>query len=85
MEEKIAQFLEKAGFNINPGEPLGIQLIRYFEDQYGISLLNLLEKEWLEEQANKDYDDEFFDIIRSHLDESDVPAYNKKLNIITSF
>lgn len=84
MEDKITLFLEKAGFQVNPGEPLGIQLIRYFESEYDVSLLNLLEKEWLEEQAGNDYNDEFFNLIRSHLDEQDIPAYDKKMKILAA-
>ena len=39
MNEKIKQFLNDAGFEGKDQEPAALQLLRYFESEYGVSLL----------------------------------------------
>ena len=69
MNDKIKQFLENAGFSVDADEPATLQLLRYFEAEYGVNLLALLEQEWLDEQLNADMDHYDFEVLREFLDE----------------
>ena len=61
MNEKIIQFLADAGFEGSTEEPVALQLLRYFEAEYDVSLLPLLEKEWVDEQIERELTEKHFE------------------------
>ncbi len=85
MEEKIIRFLKDAGYENTSGEPAAMQLIRYFEDTYGVSLMALLEREWMEDQLNKDSAHYDFKTLRDVLDPQYVEDFDDTIARIGTY
>lgn len=79
MKEKIKEFLAHAGYDAATGDAVGMHLLRYFEEEYGVSLMGLIEQEWLEEQMAQDLGDIDFQSLRDAVDERDLPALDRDL------
>ena len=54
MSLKIRSFLANAGFPVDPNVHAPAELIRYFESEYDMDVLGFLEKEWVDEQIERD-------------------------------
>lgn len=85
MNEKIKQFLNDAGFEGSDQEPAALQLLRYFESEYGVSLLPLLEKEWLDEQLHKDVSGHDFKVLRGFIDDQHLNFFDQTLAEIEAY
>ncbi len=79
MNEKIVRFLEDAGFQGGSSEPAALQLLRFFEAEYDVSLLPLLEREWLDEQVEREATHEHFMLLREFIDEQHLGDYDNAL------
>lgn len=79
MKEKITEFLAQAGYDAAANEVAGLQLLRYFEAEYGVSLMGLIEQEWFDEQLALDAGDMDFQSLRDAVDERDLPALDRDL------
>lgn len=77
MNDKIIRFLEKAGYQGSAVEPVAMQLLRYFEQEYDVSLLPLLEQEWIDEQLNLEITDEQFQTFRSFIEDRFMDDYDQ--------
>ncbi len=82
MKDKIRDFLDQVGYDTRDGDGPGLDLLRYFEDEYGVSLMGMLEKEWLEEQAEQDFDDVDFSSFREKVSASDREAYDRDVALL---
>lgn len=76
LEIKIISFLRQVGVEVDPAETSSIQLVRYFEEEFGCSVLALLEKEYWEEQVELDFGDGFFERVRDRLDDEQWRAFD---------
>ena len=85
MNKKILQFLKDAGFKALDHEPAAIQLIRYFEDSYGVSLLKLLEQEWITEQFTRELTHQDFEALREFVDDGNVIEFDKTIATIEAY
>ncbi len=85
MNKKIIQFLEEAGFEGRKTEPAALQLLRYFEEEYGVRLLALLEKEWLDEQVHTDMTHYDFEMLRDFIGDSDLEKFDKVVEKIEAY
>ena len=79
MNEKIVRFLQDAGYQGASSEPAALQLLRFFEAEYDVSLLPLLEREWLDEQAEREVTHAHFMMLRELLDEQHLGDYDEAL------
>jgi hypothetical protein len=60
---KIRNFLSKAGFDEEVAPDLNdIDQVRQFEATYGLSILGMLEQEWVAEQVEKDVTSGTFEV-----------------------
>lgn len=82
MNEKIIQFLSDAGFEGSSEEPVALQLLRYFEAEYDVNLLPLLEKEWVDEQIERELTQAHFESLRSFIDDEHLDEYDEALTRI---
>ncbi len=85
MKDKIIRFLQEAGFEEASSEPAAIQLLRFFEQEYDVSLLPLLEQEWVDEQIEREVTAEHFQTLREFIDDQFLVDYDKTLAMIDSF
>ncbi len=85
MNEKIIRFLEDAGYNGAASEPAALQILRFFEEEYDVSLLPLLEQEWVDEQLEREITHDHFQALRGFIDEKYLGEYDKVLAQIESF
>lgn len=76
MEQKIRAFLDGIGHETDPNTQSSVDLLRYFEDEYGIEIMGMLEQEWLDEQLERDVSDGYFSEIRKYIPEDDRDDYD---------
>lgn len=76
LDLKIQTFLRQAGVSVDDTTSSGIQLIRYFEEEFGCAIMPMLEQEFWEEQATLDAKRGLFGSVRKHLDEDDRPDFD---------
>ena len=69
MNKKILKFLAEAGYDTADDQPAALQLLRYFEEEYDVSLLALLEQEWLDERWHADMSHCDFEMLRALMDD----------------
>ena len=80
MDNKILSFLEAAGYAVGEeGSPV-LQLIRYFEDEFGINIMPFLEQEWLDEQLESPSMEASLATIRGFVDEQFQDAFDDRLD-----
>ena len=60
------------------------QLVSYFEEEYGLSLMGFLESEWLNEQLVRDEKSEDFQYARDILDPERRKAFDADLALLLS-
>ncbi len=85
MNDKIISFLEDAGYQGASSDPAALQLLRYFEEEYDVTLLPLLEREWVDEQIEKELTQEHFMTLRDFIDEKHLNDYDQALARIEAF
>lgn len=84
MNKKILKFLNEAGYELVENEPAALQLIRYFEDTYGVNLMGLLEQEWLDEQVNRELTHKDFDVLREFVDDGLMVEFDEAVAAIAA-
>ena len=84
MNDKIIQFLADAGYEGATDEPVAIQLLRYFEAEYDVNLMPLLEQEWVDEQIENEFTIEQFESLRAFIDDEHLSHYDEALESIES-
>ncbi len=82
MNDKIKDFLDQAGYNAPQEGAAGMHLLRYFEEEYGVSLMGLMEQEWLEEQVNNDFENLDFQSFRPYIATEEQPAFDRDLETL---
>lgn len=82
LDLKIRTFLQQAGVPVDPATASSIQLVRYFEQEFGCEILGFLEQEYWEEQVDLDLERGHFKAIRERLDEDDRDDFDGLLRQI---
>ncbi|MEZ4700957.1 MAG: hypothetical protein R2834_11545 [Rhodothermales bacterium] len=82
MNDKIKEFLDQVGYEAAEEGAAGMHLLRYFEQEYGVSLMSLIEQEWLDEQVQYDMDDLDFQSFRDAVSDDDLPAFDRDLEAL---
>ena len=85
MNKKIMQFLKDAGYESVKDEPAALQLIRYFEDTYGVTLMKLLEQEWVNEQVNRELTHRDFELLRDFVGEGHILEFDEAVATIEAY
>lgn len=77
LDLKIRSFLQQVGFDpTDPEASSSIQLVRFFEQEHGCSVLAMLEQEYWEEQIDLEVNFGLFGKVREHLDASSQEAFD---------
>lgn len=84
MNKKILKFLNEAGYELVENEPAALQLIRYFEETYGVNLMGLLEQEWLDEQVDRELTHKDFEVLREFVDDGYVVEFDEAVAAIAA-
>jgi len=79
---KIHSFLRQAGIATHATGSDASKLVAYFEEEYGLSLMNFLESEWLNEQLDRDEMSEDFSHARDLLDPKRRAAFDRDLELL---
>ena len=82
MNKKILKFLKDAGYEPHENEPAALQLIRFFENSYGVSLMRFLEQEWIDEQVTRELTHKDFEVIREYMDEGHILEFDEAIATI---
>ncbi len=82
MNDKIKDFLDQVGYDASKEGAAGIHLLRYFEEEYGVSLMGLMEKEWLDEQVENEFEDLDFQSFRPYIAADERPAFDRDLETL---
>ena len=76
MELKIRTFLKEAGYELDESTSSNIHLLRFFEQEFGLEMMAMLEQEWVNEQLDKDLKDGFFSEVRKYIGEDHLDSYD---------
>ena len=74
---KIQSFLQNVGFNYDDMKCSQTQLLRYFEDEYGLEVMPLLEREWVDEQVERDLNGGYFSNLRPQVAEEQRDRFDR--------
>lgn len=73
---KIKSFLQNAGFRYDDEKCSQTELLRYFEEEYGLEMMRLLEQEWIDEQLDRDLTSGDFKHLRKFVSEAQLDSYD---------
>ena len=82
LSDKIRRFLNDAGFDFAGDRCSNLELFRYFEREYGLEMMGLMEQEWVQEQLGREADRGFFNELRQHVDEVDRTDFDTDVSSI---
>ncbi|GMQ82644.1 MAG: hypothetical protein BMS9Abin05_2100 [Rhodothermia bacterium] len=77
---KIQSFLQNAGVNYDDNKCSQTQLLRYFEEEYGLHMMHLLEQEWIDEQLERDLTSGDFKHLRKFVAEDQLNSYDEAVS-----
>lgn len=70
LDLKIRSFLRQVGYPVPSAQMSSIQLVRYFEQEFGCNVLGMLEQEYWEEQIEHDLEYGLFCRIHRRTDDN---------------
>jgi hypothetical protein len=82
LSEKIRRFLNDAGFEFAGDRCSNLELFRYFEREYGLEVMRLMEQEWVQQQLEREADQDFFTQLRSHVDKEHLSEFDSDVSSI---
>ncbi len=77
---KILSFLQNAGVTYDDKKCSQTQLLRYFEEEYGLHMMRLLEQEWIDEQLERDLNSGDFKHFRKFVAEDQLDSYDEAVS-----
>lgn len=77
---KIQSFLQNAGVTYDDTKSSQMQLLRYFEEEYGMQVMHLLEQEWIDEQVERDLTSGDFRNFRKFVAEDQLSSYDEAVS-----
>ncbi len=77
LDLKIQSFLQSAGVEFDDTACSKTQLLRYFEGEYGLEMMSLLEQEWVNEQLERDLTSGDFWQVRDFVDEDKRESFDQ--------
>ena len=77
---KIQSFLQNAGVTYDDTKSSQMQLLRYFEEEYGMQVMHLLEQEWIDEQVERDLTSGDFRNFRKYVAEDQLSSYDEAVS-----
>ena len=77
---KIQSFLQNAGVKYDDTKSSQTQLLRYFEEEYGLQVMHLLEQEWIDEQLERDLTSGDFKNFRMFVAEDQLSSYDEAVS-----
>ena len=77
---KIQSFLQNAGVTHDDTKSSQTQLLRYFEEEYGLQVMHLLEQEWVDEQLERDLTSGDFKNFRMFVAEDQLSSYDEAVS-----
>jgi hypothetical protein len=82
LSDKIRIFLKDAGFEFAGDRASNLELLRYFEREYGFEVMRYMEQEWVEQQLEREFSQGFVDQMRSHVDEDRLDEFDDDISSI---
>ena len=77
---KIQSFLQNAGVTYDDTKSSQMQLLRYFEEEYGMQVMHLLEQEWIDEQVERDLTSGDFRNFRKFVSDDQLSSYDEAVS-----
>ena len=82
LSDKIRQFLKDAGFEFAGDRSSNLELIRYFEQEYGFEVMRFMEQEWVEQQLDREFSEGFIDQMRDQVSEERLDDFDADISAI---
>jgi hypothetical protein len=76
LSQRIRSFLAATGFDFKGDRSSNLELIRYFQAEYGLEVMGLLEREWLEEQLKYDQSQGFVRQLRDQVSDDRLDDFD---------
>ncbi|NNE68848.1 MAG: hypothetical protein HKN29_00640 [Rhodothermales bacterium] len=82
LSDKIRTFLQDAGFEFAGDRASNLELMRYFEREYGIQVMSYMEEEWVQQQLDREFAQGFVDSVREFVDEDRLEDFDDDVDSI---
>lgn len=82
LSDKIRSFLKDAGFEFAGDRASNLELMRYFEREYGIQMMSYMEEEWLQQQLDREMSQGFVDQMREFVDDEQLGDFDDDIDAI---
>ena len=82
LSDKIRLFLKDAGFEFAGDRASNLELLHYFEKEYGFEVMRYMEQEWVEQQLEREFSQGFVDEMRSHVDDDRLDDFDDDISSI---
>ena len=80
LSDKIRAFLKDAGFEFAGDRASNLELMRYFEREYGIQVMSYMEEEWVQQQLDREFSQGFVDEIRDQVDADRLEDFDEDIS-----
>ncbi|MFT4603599.1 MAG: hypothetical protein ACI9W4_000314 [Rhodothermales bacterium] len=82
LSDKIRSFLIDAGFEFAGDRASNLELLRYFEREYGFEVMRFMEQEWVEQQLEREFSQGFVDQMREHVENDRLEDFDDDITSI---
>lgn len=82
LSDKIRSFLKDAGFEFAGDRASNLELMRYFEREYGIQMMSYMEEEWVQQQLDREMSQGFVDHMREFVDDEQLGDFDDDIDAI---
>lgn len=80
LSDKIRLFLKDAGFEFAGDRCSNLELLRYFEKEYGLEVMRFMEEEWVQQQLEREASEGFFTPLRALVDLEDLDDFDRDVS-----
>lgn len=85
LSDKIRKFLQDAGFDFAGDRASNLELMRYFEREYGIEVMRYMEEEWVQQQLERDFSQGFVDQMREHVEDDRLEDFDDDISSLRGY
>jgi hypothetical protein len=82
LSDKVRLFLKDAGFQFAGDRCSNLELLRYFEREYGLEVMRFMEEEWVKEQLDAEASEDFFTPLRRQVEQEDLAQFDRDLSTL---
>ena len=77
---KIRSFLKDAGFEFAGDRSSNLELLHYFEREYGLEVMRFMEEEWVQQQLDREFPEGVMDHLRGQVEDDRLDDFDADIS-----